>query len=215
MAPEVGLYLDECFFTSYNSKWKDTHEEVSLKAYLEEAEEFKMKYIYSHIASTEQKEGTMAVWLHSLNHRNYPDLRAMDIVKPAGDDPEVVETAVEAGLGAVNSGESTDNVNSAGAGPEVIETVVEAGLGAVNNGESTDNVNSAGAGPEVVKTVVEAGLGVVNNGESTENANSSGDGDGSEVVETVVEADLVVVNNGESTDAKYVEAGRDADLVNS
>ncbi|QCD80522.1 tRNA pseudouridine synthase A [Vigna unguiculata] len=74
-APEVGLYLDECFFASYNQKWKDSHEEVSMKAYEKEAEEFKMKYIYSHISSTEQKEGTVALWLHSLNHRNYPDLR--------------------------------------------------------------------------------------------------------------------------------------------
>lgn len=171
MAPEVGLYLDECFFTSYNSKWKDTHEEVSLKAYLEEAEEFKMKYIYSHIASTEQKEGTMAVWLHSLNHRNYPDLRAVDIVKPAGGGPEVVETAVEAGLGAVKNGESTDSVNSTGAGTEAVKTVVEAGLVAVNNGESTGNVNSAGDGSEVVKTVVEADLVALNNGESTDAKN--------------------------------------------
>ncbi|KAG4929792.1 hypothetical protein AAZX31_17G073200 [Glycine max] len=75
-APEVGLYLDECFFTSYNQKWKD-HEELSMKAYEKEAE-FKMKYIYSHIASTEQKEGTVVPWLHSLNHRNYPDLRVIN-----------------------------------------------------------------------------------------------------------------------------------------
>ena len=74
-APEVGLYLDECFFASYNQKWKDSHEELSMKAYEKEAEDFKMKYIYSHIASTEQKDGTVALWLHSLNHRNYPDLR--------------------------------------------------------------------------------------------------------------------------------------------
>ncbi|GKU98072.1 hypothetical protein SLEP1_g11124 [Rubroshorea leprosula] len=74
-APEVGLYLDECLFTSYNQKWKDSHEELSMKAYAEEAEEFKMKHIYSHIASTEHKEGVVGLWLHSLNHRNYPDLR--------------------------------------------------------------------------------------------------------------------------------------------
>ncbi|GJZ34815.1 pseudouridine synthase, catalytic domain-containing protein, partial [Tanacetum coccineum] len=73
-APEVGLYLDECFFSSYNQKWRDTHEEVSMKDYAQEAEEFKLKYIYSHIASTEHKEGAVAVWLHSLNYRNYPDL---------------------------------------------------------------------------------------------------------------------------------------------
>lgn len=74
-APEVGLYLDECLFASYNQKWKDSHEELSMKDYQEEAEDFKMKHIYSHIASTEQKEGVVALWLHSLNYRNYPDLR--------------------------------------------------------------------------------------------------------------------------------------------
>lgn len=74
-APEVGLYLDECFFSSYNQKWKDSHEELSMKAYEKEAEDFKMKYIYSHVASTEKKDGAVALWLHSLNYRNYPDLR--------------------------------------------------------------------------------------------------------------------------------------------
>ncbi|KAL3514824.1 hypothetical protein ACH5RR_027541 [Cinchona calisaya] len=75
MAPEVGLYLDECFFSSYNQKWKDSHEELSMRTYAEEAENFKMQYIYSHIASTEFKEGVVALWLHSLNYRNYSDLR--------------------------------------------------------------------------------------------------------------------------------------------
>lgn len=79
MAPEVGLYLDECFFSSYNQKWKDTHEELSMKDYAEVAEDFKMKYIYPHIGATEHKDGAVAVWLHSLNHRNYPDLHGADI----------------------------------------------------------------------------------------------------------------------------------------
>lgn len=45
-----------------------------MKAYADEAEEFKLKHIYSHIAATEHKEGSVAVWLHSLNHRYFPDL---------------------------------------------------------------------------------------------------------------------------------------------
>lgn len=49
-----------------------------MKAYAEEAEDFKLKHIYSHIASTEHKEGVVALWLHSLNHRNYPDLRILN-----------------------------------------------------------------------------------------------------------------------------------------
>lgn len=78
MAPEVGLYLDECFFSSYNQKWKDSHEELSMKDYAEEAEDFKMTYIYPHIASTEHKDGVVALWLHSLNYRNYPNLRGLN-----------------------------------------------------------------------------------------------------------------------------------------
>jgi tRNA pseudouridine38-40 synthase len=76
MAPEVGLYLDECFFTSYNKRFKGSHEEVSMEEYKEVAEEFKWKYVYSHIGSAEEKDGAVAIWLHSLNQRNYPDLRS-------------------------------------------------------------------------------------------------------------------------------------------
>ncbi|TVU27939.1 hypothetical protein EJB05_19444, partial [Eragrostis curvula] len=77
-APEVGLYLDECMFTSYNKKWQDSHEAVSMEPYCEVAEEFRGKYIFPHIAAMEHKEGAVALWLHSLNHRNYPDFRDMD-----------------------------------------------------------------------------------------------------------------------------------------
>ncbi|XP_068645594.1 uncharacterized protein [Aristolochia californica] len=78
-APEVGLYLDECLFSSYNKKWKDTHDEISMEAYAEAAVNFKMENVFSHIASTELKEGVVGLWLHSLNHRNYPDLRGVEI----------------------------------------------------------------------------------------------------------------------------------------
>ncbi|KAB1213728.1 hypothetical protein CJ030_MR5G021860 [Morella rubra] len=42
--PEVGLYLEECFFISYNKKRKDSHEELSMKAYEQEPEEFKNRF---------------------------------------------------------------------------------------------------------------------------------------------------------------------------
>jgi tRNA pseudouridine38-40 synthase len=78
MAPEVGLYLDECFFTSYNKRFKGTHDEVSMEEYKEVAEAFKWKHVYSHIGSAEEKDGIVAIWLHSLNQRNYPDLRVAE-----------------------------------------------------------------------------------------------------------------------------------------
>lgn len=67
-APEVGLYLEECMFTAYNH---DTT--MSMAAYSKQAEDFKFKYIYNHIASMERRYGAVALWLHSLNSRNYPD----------------------------------------------------------------------------------------------------------------------------------------------
>ncbi|KAL9681543.1 hypothetical protein QQ045_013328 [Rhodiola kirilowii] len=111
-APEVGLYLDECYFTSYNNKWNGTHEEVSMKDYAEEADEFKMKHIYSHIASTERNEGTVGLWLHSLNCRNYPDLRGADN-KAVGDitSEAKIETIADTTDEAKNVGDTVDTIS--------------------------------------------------------------------------------------------------------
>lgn len=108
MAPEVGLYLDECFFTSYNKKWGDDREKLSMETYADEAESFKMKYIYSHIASTEHKEGVMALWLHSLNYRNYPDLQIG--TNSSNTDPENLEA--DATLGSVSKSEPEEPLKS-------------------------------------------------------------------------------------------------------
>lgn len=73
-APELGLFLDECMYPAYNQKWYNTHEEVSQKGHEQEINCFKHDVIYEHIAMTENKEGQMALFLHSLNDRNYADL---------------------------------------------------------------------------------------------------------------------------------------------
>lgn len=102
-APEVGLYLDECMFTSYNKKWKDSHEAVSIEPYSEEAEEFKVKNIFTHIAAMEHKEGAVALWLHSLNHRNYPDFCYMETAGAkvkVGPEVESIDAGTEAKVGA-------------------------------------------------------------------------------------------------------------------
>ncbi|WOG99791.1 hypothetical protein DCAR_0519147 [Daucus carota subsp. sativus] len=92
-APEVGLFLDECFFTSYNKKWKEVHGELSMKDYEKEAEEFKMKHIYSHIALTERKDRVVGLWLQSLNHENYSELSVASSSKIANlKDSEVRRT---------------------------------------------------------------------------------------------------------------------------
>jgi len=88
-------------FTSYNKKWKDSHEAVSMEPYYEEAEEFKVKNIFTHIAAMEHKEGAVALWLHSLNHRNYPDFRYMETAEPkVGAEVESIDAGAEAKVGA-------------------------------------------------------------------------------------------------------------------
>lgn len=72
MAPELGLFLDECYYTAYNRKFGRSHEELTQKGYEEMIQKFKHDVIYPHIATTEAKDGTMALWLHSLNDRHYP-----------------------------------------------------------------------------------------------------------------------------------------------
>ncbi|CAN6233996.1 unnamed protein product [Urochloa humidicola] len=118
-APEVGLYLDECMFTSYNKKWKDTHEPVSMEPYCEEAEEFKVKYIFTHIAAMEHKEGAVALWLHSLNHRNYPDFRYMETAGAEAKVRTEVAAGAEGNVGAeVTAGAEANFGAEVGAGAE-------------------------------------------------------------------------------------------------
>jgi hypothetical protein len=83
MAPELGLFLDECFYTGYNKKFKNTHDEVSQKGFEKEIADFKREVIYSHIQLTEVKDGTMVMWLHLLNDRNYPDFVTAREAAPA------------------------------------------------------------------------------------------------------------------------------------
>ena len=76
MAPELGLFLEECYYTAYNRRFQATHEEMSLNCFAAEVDEFKKEFIYPHIVSTEARDSTFAMWLHSLNDRHYPDFAA-------------------------------------------------------------------------------------------------------------------------------------------
>ncbi|OMO54258.1 Pseudouridine synthase I, TruA [Corchorus olitorius] len=145
-APEVGLYLDECLFASYNQKWKDSHEELSMKAYEEEAEGFKMKFIYSHIASTEREEGVVGLWLHSLNHRNYPDLRACNGNAVEGKSPKVDDNAdtTEEKTAAVEKNGNNDENAVEGKSPKVDDNAdtTEEKTAAVEKNGNNDEVQS-------------------------------------------------------------------------
>ena len=64
-----------------------------MKDYEKEAEEFKMKHIYSHIALTERKDRVVGLWLQSLNRENYSELSVASSSKIANlKDSEVRRT---------------------------------------------------------------------------------------------------------------------------
>ncbi len=43
MAPELGLFLDECFYESYSKQWGHQHGELGLAPYAQEVQAFKVR----------------------------------------------------------------------------------------------------------------------------------------------------------------------------
>ncbi|KAL3682508.1 hypothetical protein R1sor_000530 [Riccia sorocarpa] len=76
MAPELGLFLEECYYSSYNQKFKSSHEELSLNDWSDAVSKFKKSVIYPHIASTETRDKVFPMWLHGINDRHFPDFVA-------------------------------------------------------------------------------------------------------------------------------------------
>ena len=66
MAPELGLFLCECIYHAYNTRYAESHEPLALDEYADDVEAFKKSHIYPHMASTEKEEGTMEAWVRML-----------------------------------------------------------------------------------------------------------------------------------------------------
>ena len=72
LAPDLGLFLDESIFHTYNRRWGEGRgESLELCRFGEAAEAFKNGCVYPHIASREASDGTMAEFLRGLNDRNF------------------------------------------------------------------------------------------------------------------------------------------------
>lgn len=211
-APEVGLYLDECLFTSYNQKWRDSHEEITMEPYADQAEDFKMKQVYSHIASTEQKEGSVGIWLHSLNHRNYPDLRYLEssVGSNKGENAPLDEINCGAGAngenalldnincGAVSNGESAplDDINCGGGANGESTLLENINRGPNSNGENAqlNDINrGAGAnGESVLHNNINCGAGGSTESTTLSNINSGAGTKGANVQEDIMEVEVEV-----------------------
>ena len=66
MAPELGLFLCECIYHAYNTRFGETHEPLSLEKYADKVEAFKTTHIYPHMAETEKEERVMENWIREL-----------------------------------------------------------------------------------------------------------------------------------------------------
>lgn len=71
MAPELGLFLDECYYSAYNKQWGDLHCALQQADFQQQVDEFKYKRLYPHIAERDAAEGVNATWLKTLNEANY------------------------------------------------------------------------------------------------------------------------------------------------
>ncbi|RMZ53221.1 hypothetical protein APUTEX25_005210, partial [Auxenochlorella protothecoides] len=71
MAPELGLFLDECYYDSYNTQFGKLHGEIHLSDFQSHVDAFKAAQLYPHIAAQDEKEGVNAVWFTTLTDRYY------------------------------------------------------------------------------------------------------------------------------------------------
>jgi hypothetical protein len=71
MAPELGLFLDECVYEAYNMQYSDLHEPLRLSLYAERVAAFKAAHLYPHIESRDVAEGVNAAWLAELTEERY------------------------------------------------------------------------------------------------------------------------------------------------
>ena len=71
MAPDLGLYLDKCYYEAYNNKWGSVHEMLDGDLYADKIEEFKMTTLYPKLAQRDAEENVNGEWLAGLHDGSY------------------------------------------------------------------------------------------------------------------------------------------------
>lgn len=71
MAPELGLFLDECYYDAYNAQFGQLHGEIHLSEFQDQVDAFKASQLYPHIAARDAEEQVNAGWLDGLTDRYY------------------------------------------------------------------------------------------------------------------------------------------------
>lgn len=67
MAPDLGLFLDECIFEAYNDRWSNLHGPLLFDVYREQVGKFKMSKLYPSLARRDREEKVNAAWLQGIH----------------------------------------------------------------------------------------------------------------------------------------------------
>lgn len=67
MAPDLGLFLDECYYDAYNDRWGGHHGLLRLSEYSETITRFKQDRLYTSLADRDENDAVNGGWLRGLN----------------------------------------------------------------------------------------------------------------------------------------------------
>lgn len=112
IAPDLGLFLDRCFFESYNKQWGHMHGPLdSDELYGDQIQAFKLERLYPSLLKRDQAELCNAAWLQDLYARRLSYFsRYPDFVEHAWDVPLQPERAKGDGSEKDPSGDQPDRV---------------------------------------------------------------------------------------------------------
>eukprot|EP00890_Picochlorum_soloecismus_P004565 jgi/Picsp_1/5109/NSC_02472-R1_trna pseudouridine synthase a len=71
MAPDLGLFLDECYYEAYNERWGNLHGSLAADVYREQIQNFKDTQLYPAIAKRDEVEDINRHWIRSINEAYY------------------------------------------------------------------------------------------------------------------------------------------------
>lgn len=71
MAPDLGLFLDECYYDAYNDRWSRQNDALRLDDWSDDVAAFKKEQLYPALARRDEVENVNAMWLRGLADSNY------------------------------------------------------------------------------------------------------------------------------------------------
>lgn len=71
MAPDLGLFLDKCYYDAYNKRWGDLHGCLDSDTYAEEVEKFRREKLFPSLAQRDRDDNVNSEWLQYIHEDSY------------------------------------------------------------------------------------------------------------------------------------------------